>query len=455
MSAMGLGTYFSRFIRKNLLLKFILIEGILGIVGGLSVPILYGAYAAEISYYPVMVLFIILIGILIGLEIPLLTRIMVKYYSLRQNISNILSLDYLGALFASLLFPFLLLPVFGLFQSSIVAGGLNVLVAAFALYFFRDYISNKHLKSLQIIIIAVIAILAGFFLAENKLMNAWESALYDDRVILSKQTKYQKIVVTKDKKDIRLFLDGNLQFSSIDEYRYHEALVHVPMTLGSQRKSVLILGGGDGLAVREVLKYPEVEKITLVDLDPEVTRLAIKHPLFLEVNGQSLLNSKVQVIHEDAFTFLNESNEYFDVILGDLPDPRNVSLSRLYSREFFKTVRKRLSKQGVFVTQATSPFFAKKAFWCIVESVRSADFKHVKPYHVYVPSFGDWGFVLASSIKLEEDRKLSVKTRFLDANIFQTVFNFSKDLIEKDIEFSALNDPKIFRYYLQGWQNWF
>jgi len=455
MSAMGLGTYFSRFIVNNLVLKFIFVEGILGLVGGLSVPVLYGVYAAEIVYYPVMILFILAIGFLIGLEIPLLTRIMVKYYPLRENISNILSLDYLGALFASALFPFILLPVFGLFQSSIITGSLNVLVAAFTLNFFRSHIGVSRLKSTRNIVYAVLGVLLVFFLAETRLMRLWENSMYEDRVILSKQTKYQKIVVTRHKGDLRLYLDGNLQFSSIDESRYHEALVHVPMSAARQKKSILVLGGGDGLAIREILKYPEVENITLVDLDEEMTALASRHRDFIKVNQGSLSNPRVRIVHEDAFVYLTENSAFFDVIIADLPDPRNTSLGRLYSREFYRVVKKRLSREGIFVTQATSPYFARKAFWCIFETARSAGFTHASPYHVEVPSFGDWGFVLAATRKINLEEKLNVETRFLTGAMLKTVFEFSKDIEKIPVKSSGLNNPEILNYYLEGWEYWF
>ena len=179
-----------------------------------------------------------------------------------------------------------------------------------------------------------------------------ENSMYDDRVVFSKQTPYQKLIITKNKEDVRLFIDGNVQFSTIDEYRYHEPLIHIPMNLVNHRENVLILGGGDGLAAREILKYSDVKNITVVDLDKEMTDLAVKNKVMAELNEGSFTNPKVKILNEDAFKFLENAREYFDVIIIDLPDPNNSALARLYSKEFYKVVKQKLARDGVVVTQA-------------------------------------------------------------------------------------------------------
>ncbi|MEE9144602.1 MAG: polyamine aminopropyltransferase [Candidatus Binatia bacterium] len=455
MTAMGIGTLLSRTIRKNLMHWFILVELALGLIGGLSVPFLFVAYSWTDLYYPVMISLITVIGILIGLEIPLLTRIMERHYSLRANISNVLSLDYFGAFAATLLFPFLLLPFLGIFRSSLVTGSINLLIGVFNLWYFRTYLGLSKKWGLKYCTAGAAALLIGLFLGSQTLMNAWENAVYEDRVILSRQSSYQKIVLTKNRADVRLYLDGHLQFSTIDEYRYHEALVHVPLSLVKTRERILILGGGDGLAAREVLKYAGVKYVTIVDLDPDITDLARSNPMIVKANMNSLGDGRVIVKNMDAFKFLEEAIEYYDVILADLPDPRDTSLARLYSREFFRLAAKRLSRQGVFVTQSTSPFFAKKAFWCIKETIGSANFKQVVPYHVYVPSFGDWGFVMAANIKRDLSRlSVSVPTRYLDDENLKAMFLFSKDLRTDGVKVSSLNEPNVLSYYLEGWKHW-
>ncbi|MFQ5544230.1 MAG: polyamine aminopropyltransferase [Nitrospiria bacterium] len=455
MAAMGMGSYLSRLIKKELLSKFIAVEILLGFLGGMSVPILYFCYAYTSAYTTYMVLVILAIGILIGLEIPLLTRIMERYYTLKVNISTVLSVDYLGALIATLLFPFILLPFLGTFKSSLFFGMINMGIGFLNLWCFREVLNKNRSRTYLLTSTAVCLCLLTVFLSSSFLLRHWSDSLYEDRIIFTQQTKYQKIVMTKNKEDVRLFLDGNLQFSSIDEYRYHEALVHIPMSLSEKRNKILILGGGDGLAVREILKYADVQQITLVDIDPEMTRIASENRYIQKMNQESLNDDRVRIVHDDAFQFLKEeAADRYDVIIADLPDPNNPSLARLYSREFYRLVRVRLSNTGVFLTQATSPYFANKAFWCIDNTLKEAGMQ-TAPYHVYIPSFGDWGFVLASPNHLDlEDIPIDVPTRYLDQEIVQTLFIFPKDMGEKTTVFSTLDKPLILSFYLDGWKHW-
>ena len=454
MAAMGIGSYLSRLIKKDLLSKFIAVEILLGFLGGVSVPILYFCYAYTDYYTFFMVLVILVIGILIGLEIPLLTRIMEKYYTLKINISNVLSIDYLGALIATLLFPFLLLPFLGTFKSSLFFGMINMGIGFMNLWCFKEVLNVGRRRVYLITSTAVCLCLFGFFLFAPFLLKQWSSSLYEDRIIFSRQTQYQKIILTKNKEDVRLFLDGNLQFSSIDEYRYHEALVHIPLSVAPRRKNILLLGGGDGLAAREILKYVDVEAITLVDIDPEIIRISTENRYLRNINQESLKNHRVKIFNADAFVFLRESDERFDVIISDLPDPNNTSLSRLYSKEFYQLIRTRLSQNGIFLTQATSPYFSKKAFWCINNTLAEAGMK-TYPYHLYIPSFGDWGFVLASADGINlQSIQIDVPTHYLEDEIVASLFVFPKDLSEQNIRISSLDKPLILSYYLKGWKHW-
>lgn len=455
MTAMGLGTLISRLVKSNLIYWFILIEILLAVVGGLSVPALYFSYMCESVYYPVMFVLIMLIGGLIGLEIPLLTRIMETYYDLRNNISNVLSLDYLGAFVATLAFPFLLLPLMGIFESSIFAGFLNLVVGIMNFYWFKDKITFKRRAKLKVSAVLILLLLIGFFICSKSLMKYWENNIFDDKVIFSKQTKYQKLVMTRNKEDIRLFIDGNVQFSSVDEHRYHELLTHVPMSLAKHRENILVLGGGDGLAARELLKYKEVKNITVVDLDRDMTDLAKTNRIIKEQNQGSFLNPRVKIINSDAFKYIENSDKIFDIIIIDLPDPNNSSLARLYSREFYKLVKKKLAKQGLVVSQSTSPYFSPEAYWCVNETFKAAGYKYTYPYHVYVPSFGDWGFIMASDVKYDINNfKLGVETKYLDNETYKKAFVIEKDIKRNNIKFSTLDKPAILDYYLQGWRYW-
>jgi spermidine synthase len=261
-------------------------------------------------------------------------------------------------------------------------------------------------------------------------------------------------VLTKNRDDVRMYIDGNLQFSSIDEYRYHESLIHIPFSLAPSRENVLILGGGDGLAVREVLKYADVRVVRVVDIDPEVIRLSKENRFLKQLNQGSLADGRVSIINQDAFLFLRNTRDYFDIIIADLPDPNNSSLSRLYAKEFYDLIHLRLSRTGIFLTQATSPFFARKAFWCIYHTVNAA-IPNVYAYHVHVPSFGEWGFVMGSKVDLNIDSVIiSVPTIYLDDQTATKMFNFPKDLVDVTPEINTLDRPVVIKYYLAGWKHW-
>ncbi|MFC1749020.1 polyamine aminopropyltransferase [Pseudomonadota bacterium] len=453
MAAMGVGSYVSKYIDERILERFVVIELWLGLLGGLSIPALYFSYAYTAAFMPVYLFFTIAIGFLIGLEIPFLTRLMETYNQLKINIANILSFDYLGALIATLAFPFLLLPLFGVYQSSLIFGLINMSIGFVVLHIFSNEIGDKsrRLKKITYLLTAVLVVMIVF---SGAALNHWDSALYEDRVVYSEQTRYQKIVLTKDRDDVRLFLDGNLQFSSVDEYRYHEALIHVPMSATKHPvKRVLLLGAGDGLAIRELLKYSEIEEIVLVDLDEAIIDLASSNSYFTSLNEESMASEKVTVVVSDAFTYLRENNSPFDFIISDLPDPNNNALARLYSKQFYKLLNMNISHSGMFVTQATSPYFATQAYWSIVKTIQAGGFNNTYPYHASVPSFGEWGFVLASNELLDvQSARLDVATKFLTDSNLLTLFVFDKDIQARDVEVNMLDKPILLSYYLKGWE---
>jgi spermidine synthase len=453
MASMGVGTYLSKYVDGNLLTHFVRIELALAALGGLSIPALYFAYAWTGLFIPVYLFFTIAIGVLIGLEIPFLTRLMERYSPLKVNIANILSVDYFGALIATLAFPFFLLPLFGVYQSSLLFGFANMSIGFTVLSSFRDEIGDAT-SGLTRLTFLLTALLATMIALSHYFLEHWDQSLYEDRIVYSDQTRYQRIVMTRDRDDLRLYLDGNLQFSSIDEYRYHETLIHIPIALDpTPPKRVLLLGAGDGLAVRELLKYKDIQEIVLVDLDPKMIALAKTNPHLVALNRNSLASPKVKVVTADAFGYLQSDSGRFDLVIADLPDPNNNALTRLYSKQFYHLARDHLSPGGLFVTQATSPFFAPPAFWSIVKTVKEAGFSNVYPYHANVPSFGEWGFVLASDAKLNMAvPRLAVETRYLAEKNILKHFEFDKDTITSDVEFNTLDRPVLLDYYLRGWQ---
>lgn len=455
MASMGAGSYISKFFVQGLIQKFIVSEILLGLVGGLSVPLIYLVFAYT-DHTQLFTLFVTaLIGTLIGFEIPLLTRLMDEFRELRVSIASVLSLDYVGALLATISFPFFLLPFLGSYKTSIILGLINMSIGYINLWCFRKRINNRTYHGCMVGSICSTAILLTAFFVADPFFQHWNSSVFDDRVVYSEQTKYQNIVLTKDRRDIRLYLNGNLQFSSLDEYRYHESLIHVPMMNLSGPVNVLLLGAGDGLAVRELLKYRQVESITLVDLDEKMVRLGKRNHYLSQLNENSLFSPKVQILHKDAFRFLLRTTEKFDLIISDLPDPNNNDLARLYSREFYKMVFSRMKNQGVFVAQATSPYFAPKAFWCIVKTIESINqFSDIRPYHVHIPSFGDWGFVIAKKTDVIEFSPPVVPTKFIDESIMVSLFHFGKDMPRINVAPNSLDQPRLLSYYLEGWRHW-
>ncbi len=447
--AMGIGSWLSRFIKRDLVARFVTIELLVGLAGGFSSSALFVAFAYTQSFRLLLYGVVTLIGILVGLEIPLLMRILKERFEFRDLVAHVLTFDYLGALGASLLFPLILVPKMGMVRSALLFGIVNAAVALWTTFLFKDRIRGvAGLRGASVL--SLCALGAGMVFAERISANA-DNQLYADEVIFSRNTRYQRIVLTRWKDDVRLFLSSHLQFSSRDEYRYHEALVHPGLASIAGAHRVLVLGGGDGLAVREILKYPNVESITLVDLDPEMTQLFSKHPYLKTLNGGSLTSPKVHVINDDAFPWLQGNAEMFDFVVIDFPDPTNFSLGKLYTTAFYRLVSKHLSASALLVVQSTSPLFAPQSYWCIVETLKQAGFE-TRPYHAYVPSFGEWGFVLAGHHAYAPPAKLPPGLRFLSPQNVGQLFTFPNDMLPVAAEPNRLNDQTLVRYYDREWR---
>ena len=233
------------------------------------------------------------------------------------------------------------------------------------------------------------------------------------------------------------------------------------MSVSAAREKVLILGGGDGLAAREILKYPDVKQVVLVDIDPAMTELGRNHPIFLELNRSSLRDARVQIINEDAYRYLQEESQIFDVIIIDLPDPKTVELARLYTREFYQLAMRHLSKGGALVTQASSPFFSRNAFLCIFKTIRAAGFSAIA-YHNHIPTMGEWGWVLGINLADIETETLKerisllnfagLQTRFLNQDAMTAMVRFGKGELDgiTEIQINQELELKLFHYYKEG-----
>ena len=458
--SMGIGSYLSKYFHRNLLSVFVRVEILVGVIGGCSAAVLFMLFDHVASFRLLLYSLVSLTGILVGLEIPLLLRILKDQFEFTDLVSKVLSLDYIGALIASLLFPLVLVPHLGLVRSGFLFGIINILIALWSLVVFRQ--NNFHFRFLKwSAVLAAVLMTAGFVFSEK--IVAWaELQNYQENVIYSKNTKYQRLVLTKSNLDLRLYLNGNLQFSSYDEYRYHESLVHPGLAFLFEKYTsakplhILILGGGDGLAAREALKYNSVESITLVDLDPHMTKLFSQNEMLTELNQNALNDSRMTVINDDAFQWIKSrspSEPRFDFVIIDFPDPSNFSIGKLYSDKFYFSLQKILHPESLIVVQSTSPLVAKRSFWVLNETLKSTGLKTF-PYHVYVPSFGEWGFILASQTPYQYPKSLPEGLKYLDVALLPDLFHFPKDMLSNETEVNKLNNQILVRIFEQEWSHY-
>ena len=497
---MGMGAELQRFIPSNRVISSILgSQLLLALLGGFG-PLLmllafsYAPYQFGLVHYSL----ISLIGLLIGFEIPLITRINEGHsVDIRNNLARVLKMDYIGALAGGLLWIFILPQFFSLHEIAYILAFLTVTSTLLCWLFFHKQTRNP-LLILTGIAITTAALIIGITKSHRWSLHA-EQQLYLDRVIFSETTQYQHIVLTKDKHShLRCYINGHIQFSSTDEFIYHEMLVHPPMQLLSSRKRILVLGGGDGLAIREILKYSDVEEITLVDLDPEMTYLAANQSDLVKINDGSLTNSRVhtianqppisdktynlkipnqrrtiqsgqpyspelKILNLDAVSYIQQASGSFDCIILDFPDPSSPDLAKLYSLPFYQALKSKLNADGIIVQQATSPYRAKEAFLCIGRTMKAAGYSAL-PYHDHVPSFGEWGWWIATHkgnrteqelhTQLQRINNLPVNLRYLTPELIHSSLHFGKGALDTPYnDISTLTQPAVLSYYLDGWEN--
>lgn len=460
LSSMGIGAWASRFV-GDALSGFVRAQIALGAVGGALGPVLFFTYAIYGTVGLPLYGGLVAIGVLSGLEIPLISRVMKEIGAAEFRFENVLTADYIGALAASLAFPLLIVPNLPLMSASLAFGILNLLVAGFSLYLFSDRLARGLWGAWGALLLAS---LVAFGMSE-RMVSAVDARLFQDEVIFSETTAYQSIVITRFDERYRLFLDHSIQFDSLDEHRYHEALVHPVMGLVPDARRVLVLGGGDGMAVREVLRHEGVEHVTLVDLDPRVTELFATNPDLLALNGGSLNDPRVEIVNADAWVWAAEASEVYDVIIADLPDPKSIALSKLYSIEFYAMLIERLTGQGLLVTQAGSPTFATEAFW-ITDATLDATRNPNVPggtletiaYQTYLPSFGNWGFVMAGAVLPAQARvpTLPEGLRYMTREVWEASQAFGVDQSQPDdVIVNTIQGHPLVAAYQRGWEYWF
>ena len=451
LSALGAGAWLSRFIDRDLAARFVDVELAVALVGGLSAPLLFLGFARLTWFQLFLYLVVFAIGVLVGLELPILMRILREHLDFKELVSRVLSFDYVGSLVAAVLFPMFLVPRLGLVRTSIVFGLLNAGVGLYGTWLLRPLLRGVRVLRVRAAIVFVILVIA--LVRADTLTALAEDELYADEIVYATSSPYQRILVTKNAAGFQLFLNGNLQFSSADEYRYHEALVHPAMAAARAPRRILVLGGGDGLALREILKYPSVQSVTLVDLDPKMTALATSFPELGRLNHHSLSDPRVRVINEDAMIWIGRVHDLFDAVIVDFPDPNSFALGKLYTTRFYRLLRARLAPGAAISVQSGSPLFARQSFWCIVRTMEASGL-HVRPYQTTVPSFGVWGFALASATPFDAPRHVAVPVRFLDDPTLAAMFVFPLDMAAVPVEINRLDNQMLVRYYEEEWRRW-
>ncbi len=456
LASMGVGAWLTKYVDTQLARRFVEIELAIALIGGLSAPLLFLSFAYLRYFHACLYLTVFFIGSLVGMELPLLMRILQDRFAFKDLVSKVMMFDYIGALFASILFPMVLVPRLGLVRTSLTFGLLNACVGLWAAYILETEI-KKGLLGLRVRGACVIVFLLGCLIFSHKLTTLAEDGAYSDEILYARSTPYQRIVLTRGRAGFQLFLNGHLQFSSSDEYRYHEALVHPALLLQEQPKRVLVMGGGDGLALREILKYKSVEHVTLVDLDPEMTRLSDYFPPLAELNKHAFGDPRVEVINKDAMVWLESESAPFDVAIIDFPDPNSFAVGKLYTTRFYRMLKKRLAANASVAVQSTSPLFARSSYWCIVKTIESAGFA-VKPYQTTVPSFGVWGFTLARPLPFDTSEIAASHAppglRFLNEKTLAAMFQFSEDMTPVAVEINRLDNQALVRYYESEWRKW-
>lgn len=454
IAALGAGALLVKPLLARAAIAFVAVEAALGIVGGLSAATLYVVFAfldGAVASTWVLAVGTALIGGLVGAEVPLLMTLLQRGRTAGaadagRTLANLNAADYLGALLGGLVWPFLLLPHLGMIRGAAATGIINLAAAAVvSIFLLRRVVSVRQLVTALCALAAALALLATLLVRSADIETTSRQRLYADPIVAYRHTPYQEIVVTRRGNDMRLYLDGGLQFSTRDEYRYTESLVYP--ALGGGAHSVLVLGGGDGLAARELLRQPGVGKVVQVELDPAVIELA--RTTMRDANGGSLDSPRVKVVIGDALTWLRGGTDSFDAVIVDLPDPDTPVLGRLYSTEFYALAARALAPGGLMVVQAGSPFSTPTAFWRTVSTIRAAGYA-ATPYHVHVPTFGDWGFVLAAQGAASADAAPLPRMpadapplRFLNQRVLEAATVFSGDIAPRPLEPSTLDNPRV------------
>ena len=502
--AMGLGAFAARNI-KCAFNGFVWLELTIAILGSLSILII-GGFIAITQTFPLIIsdmfslppdalprggifkqlsfvafnspyFFGFLLGFFIGMEIPLIARIREEIHEkhLKNNIGTIYGADYIGAGIGAAIWVLFLLTI-DISKASALTAALNLLVGTmFIAYYWHKLNWKKTIVSLHIILFIIVGVV---YQQGNTWLNQMSNLLYIDKVVYTDKTRFQQLTFTQrymgaeQSNVISFYLNGRLQFTSSDEFIYHSYLV-TPVLAGSARHdNILIVGGGDGLALRDVLQWSP-EHVTLIDLDDELIDIfttpedklppkLAKH--ITELNQKSLQDKKVNVIKSDAFIAIDEllaQGKVFDAIIVDLPDPSHPDLNKLYSVNFYARLKQMLAGDGLIGVQSTSPYHAKDSFISVLKTLEAANYSSVQQYHDNVPSFGEWGWTIASKMgasplqRLQALDTLPVEHFWLTLPMIKSSFEFPHNFYrEKEtIPINYLGSHAIYQLHQNAWQD--
>ena len=440
-----------------------------------SVPLEGGISATLVSLsrvFPFVLGFCI--GFLIGMEIPLIARVREQVHArhLEHNLGTMYGADYIGAGVGAAIWVLVCLRM-PIIYAAVGTAALNTLVGfAFLTVYRRELRPAVALWLGHGMMVAVVVVVATL---GNDWMHRLEDTLFKDRVVHRLQSPYQNAVITKrhiapDLPNVlSLYINGRLQFASNDEAIYHAFLTTPAMLAANRRDNVLVLGGGDGLALRDLLRWNPKE-VVLIDIDEQVVGLfsgndaTAPTPLSRELvhlNRQAFSDARVHTVIGDAFVEVERlaaEGHAFDVVIGDLPDPSHPDLNRLYSDYFFARIAQVLGADGVLATQSTSPFHAKEAFLSIGKTMTAAGFL-VEQYRANVPSFGEWGWSIGvlsgatASERIARHPSAEIPDGWLTVEHVLAAFSFPAGYYDKTqgIAINRLGSHVLFQYHQQSW----
>ncbi|GAA5130188.1 polyamine aminopropyltransferase [Thalassotalea piscium] len=502
--AMGLGAFaarkircaFNGFVWLELIIAFLGSSAIL-IIGGLialsqTFPQLVaemfslppditprGGYLKQVSFlaFNSPYFFGLLLGFFIGMEIPLIAQIREHIHQkhLKNNLGTIYGADYIGAGIGAAIWVIFLLAI-DISKASALTAALNLAAGlAFITFYWHRLKWKKLLLALHLLLLVLI-----FFIYQhgNQWLNQMSNLLYLDKVVYTDKTRYQQLTFTErniggeHQPIINFYINGRLQFSSADEHIYHNYLVTPALAASARQDKVLIIGGGDGLALRDVLAWSPKE-VTLIDLDKELIDIfqrpfeklpsTLAHQIS-QLTQQSFSDPRVKIRYQDAFLAIDEllaNKVAFDTIIVDLPDPSHPDLNKLYSVNFYARLSQLLAGDGIIAIQSASPYHAKEAFIAIGKTVAAANFAQVEQYHDNVPSFGEWGWTIASKYgaspltRLKALDKLEVEQAWLTLPMLYGAFEFPKNffVLKDTIPINYLGSHAIYQLHQKAWRD--